>query len=127
MEKVLQKLAQTLVSFDEASALALWEKYDEKVQHFEPTKRWEEAVLILSFIQALRWKNMLFNHHWAEWSQASGARPPEPPVPGAFADDPLLRGLTGPEPAESGPAGPADESKRCKVLRFRTREDDESV
>lgn len=30
----------------------LWDKYAVIVSHFEPTKRWEEAALVFSFIQA---------------------------------------------------------------------------
>lgn len=66
MEKILLKLARQLASYDEASLISLWERYAEQVKRFEPTKRWEEAVLILSMIQAVRFKNQLFNLHWSE-------------------------------------------------------------
>lgn len=65
MEHMLTKMAQQLDSMDESSLDSLWEKYAEIVNKFEPTKRWESAVLILSFIQAKRWKNQLFNTQWA--------------------------------------------------------------
>ncbi len=64
MEQLLHKLARQLDALDEASLMALWDSYAEKVHRFEPTKRWEEAALVFSFIQAKRWKNQLFNHHW---------------------------------------------------------------
>jgi hypothetical protein len=57
-------LADKLLSLDEASLLCLWDKYYALVQKFEPTKRWEQAVLILSMIQGVRWKNQLFNVKW---------------------------------------------------------------
>ncbi len=66
MEQLLLKLARQLDALDEASLMALWDNYAEKVHRFEPTKRWEEAALVFSFIQAKRWKNQLFNHHWAK-------------------------------------------------------------
>ena len=56
MEQLLIKMARQLDALDEASLLALWDKYAAAVSHFEPTKRWEEAALVLSFIQAKRWK-----------------------------------------------------------------------
>ena len=64
MEQVLIKMARQLDSFDEASLNGLWDKYAHLVNNFEPTQRWQEAVLILSFIQAKRWKNQLFNTKW---------------------------------------------------------------
>lgn len=66
MEKMLLNLAKRLNAYDEASLMALWEKYAAQVRRFEPTKRWEEATVVFAFIQALRWKNQLFNHQWAE-------------------------------------------------------------
>ncbi len=66
MEQLLIKLARQLDALDEASFSALWEKYAAQVQNFEPTERWQEAVLIFSFIQAKQWKNRLFNTLWAE-------------------------------------------------------------
>jgi hypothetical protein len=66
MEKALVKLARQINAYDEASLMSLWEKYAEKVRHFEPTKRWEEAVLIFNLIQSTRLKNQLFNYNWAQ-------------------------------------------------------------
>lgn len=74
MEKVLVKLARQLNNYDEASLISLWERYAEQVKRFEPSKRWEEAVLILSMIQAVRFKNQLFNLNWSE-----GRHPGESP------------------------------------------------
>lgn len=71
MEQLLLKLARQLDSLDEASLDNLWEKYARIVNNFEPTARWEEAVLVLSFIQAKSWKNQLFNTQWAMRSKIS--------------------------------------------------------
>ncbi len=71
MEQLLLKLARQLDSLDEASLDSLWEKYAQIVNNFEPTARWEEAVLVLSFIQAKSWKNQLFNTQWAMRSKLS--------------------------------------------------------
>lgn len=66
MEKALLKLARQINAFDEASLMSLWEKYADKVAHFEPTKRWEEAVIVFNLIQSTRMKNQLFNYNWAQ-------------------------------------------------------------
>lgn len=77
MEKMLLKLARQLDSLDEASLMALWSKYATITSHFEPTKRWEEACLVLSLIQAKRWKNQLFNYAWKD--RRDPGVPPAPP------------------------------------------------
>lgn len=64
MERILEKLADKLLSLDEASLVGLWDKYYQQVQRFEPSKKWEQSVIILSMIQAVRWKNQLFNVRW---------------------------------------------------------------
>jgi hypothetical protein len=61
MEKMLQRLAEQLKYFDEASLTDLWDKYEARVQDFHPSRNWEDAALILCLIQAVRWKNQLFN------------------------------------------------------------------
>ncbi len=66
VEKVLLKIVRQLNTFDEDSLVSLWPMYADKVQVFEPSKQWEEAVLVLSLIQAIRMKNQLFNCHWLD-------------------------------------------------------------
>ncbi|MFW5837897.1 MAG: hypothetical protein ACOCVM_07795 [Desulfovibrionaceae bacterium] len=72
MERLLQKIAKQINAFDEASLMALWDKYADQVSRFEPTRRWEEAAIVFGIIQAMRMKNQLFNYSWAQTS-----RPPE--------------------------------------------------
>ncbi|MDC0336285.1 hypothetical protein OAN24_05275 [Pseudodesulfovibrio sp.] len=91
MEKALLKLARQINAFDEASLMSLWEKYAEKVSHFEPTKRWEESVIIFNLIQSSRLKNQLFNYNWAQ-----SRMPDEGPM------ELDLAALTAPEPARKG-------------------------
>ncbi len=66
MEKILQKMAKQLNSYDEASLMTLWNKYQQIIQNNPISKDWEEAVLIFSFIQSIRWKNQLFNYKWSQ-------------------------------------------------------------
>ena len=76
MEQLLIKMARQLDALDEASLLALWDKYAVIVSRFEPTKRWEEAALVFSFIQAKRWKNQLFNYSWSAQVHPGAASQP---------------------------------------------------
>ncbi|MBO4368600.1 MAG: hypothetical protein J5803_00650 [Desulfovibrio sp.] len=71
MEKLLTRLAHQLDSLDEASLLLLWNKYANIASRFEPTQRWEEAVLVFAMIQAKHWKNQLFNYNFAKMSKPS--------------------------------------------------------
>mgnify|MGYP000017996423 FL=1 len=61
MEKMLLKMAHQLNAMDEASLMALWNKYLQRVQDFDASESWEEAAIVLSLIQAVRSKNQLFN------------------------------------------------------------------
>ncbi len=92
MEKALLKIARQINAFDEASLMSMWEKYAERVQNFEPTKRWEESVIIFNLIQSTRLKNQLFNYNWAQ-SRMPGDSPME-------LD---LAALTAPEPQRHRP------------------------
>lgn len=63
MEKALEKLAEHILSFDEASLAVLREKYRLKIEHFDGTKDWEKAVIIYCLINAVSLKNTLFNEN----------------------------------------------------------------
>ena len=116
MEQVLLKMARQLRAFDEASLMALWDKYAETVQRFEPSQRWEEAVLVLAMIQGMRFKNQLFNYHWAE-----GRQPGQPVGPAPILGTPLGDAA---EPAGKK-TGPKNQNKG-KVLAFRPKDSGES-
>lgn len=125
MERMLQKIAKQLCDFDEASLMELWERYARKVARFEPSREWEEAAIVLTLIQGMRWKNQLFNHHWSESLKANPN-----PLP---ADQLPVFSLHKPEQdsGESQPSGTApaastgvDRQERGKVLSFRTVKDD---
>ena len=76
---------------------------------------------MLGMIQAVRWKNQLFNHHWKLMREPGDA----PGVPLHSVSPPLPASGPG---AGSGPGGDGEvRDKRGKVLRFRPREDDDSV
>jgi len=107
------KLARQLRAFDEASLMALWDKYAEAVARFEPSQRWEEAVLVLAMIQGMRFKNQLFNHYWAEGRQPGQDDTPLPAMAPSIT------------PAPAGQTV-ADRPHRGKVLAFRPKDGEES-
>ena len=112
VEKALLKLAKQLGAYDEESLLSLWDKYADQVASFEPSKRWEEAVLALAMIQGVRFKNQLFNYHWSKSRESAGDH--SAPAPGAPAPG---------RPSGPRPAGGHGRGKGGKVLRFVPRED----
>jgi hypothetical protein len=63
MEKALEKLAEQILSFDEASMVNLREKYRSRIERFDGTKDWEKAVIIYCIINAVSMKNTLFNEN----------------------------------------------------------------
>ena len=63
MEKALEKLAEQILSFDEASLTGLREKYRLRIEHFDGTRDWEKAVIIYCIINAVSLKNTLFNEN----------------------------------------------------------------
>ncbi|MDR2727229.1 MAG: hypothetical protein LBC10_04470 [Deltaproteobacteria bacterium] len=103
MEQALLKMARQLDALDEASLVALWDKYSGMAARFEPSKRWEESVLVLSLIQAKRWKNLLFNQQWSARS-----RPDEHPPRVVFS-------------LENGERGDDAGKPKAKILAFNSR------
>ena len=65
MQRVLEKMTQKLNEYDEASLMQLWQHFAAQVHEFEPTRLWEESALALCLIQAVHWKNQLFNYQLA--------------------------------------------------------------
>ena len=80
MEKMLLKMARQLNAMDEASLMALWNKYMQRVQDFDASREWEEAVIVLSLIQAVRGKNQLFNVKWEEREELKKAEVEKPRI-----------------------------------------------
>jgi len=117
MEQMLLRLARQLDVLDESSLMALWEKYAAIVAQFEPSQRWEEAALVLSFIQAKRWKNQLFNYHWARQIQLQAEGQ-------AGNTDGNAGSAFSLEIPEAPVTGIKSEKKRCQVLHFKQRKYD---
>lgn len=75
MEKALEKLAEQILSFDEASLATLRERYRLKIEHFDGTKGWEKAVIIYCIINAVSLKNTLFNENVLKRNKEKEERP----------------------------------------------------
>ena len=63
MEKALEKIAEQILGFDEASLVSLREKYRLKIERFDATRDWEKAVITFCIINAVSMKNALFNEN----------------------------------------------------------------
>ncbi|MBN1547100.1 MAG: hypothetical protein JW902_10605 [Syntrophaceae bacterium] len=63
IEQTLDRLAEKILSLDEASLASLWEKYKARMDQFDRTKEWEKAVIIFFIINSVRAKNHIFNEH----------------------------------------------------------------
>lgn len=61
LEKVLDQIAEKILSLDEASLTHLLPRYKKTMDQFEPTRQWEKAVLIFFLINSVRVKNTIFN------------------------------------------------------------------
>jgi hypothetical protein len=77
MEKALERLAEQILSFDEASLSNLKEKYRLKIEHFDGTKDWEKSVIIYCIINAVSVKNSLFNENVLKRKGEKGGKPPK--------------------------------------------------
>jgi hypothetical protein len=110
MQRMLEKMAQKLNEYDEASLMQLWQHYAATVQDFEPSRRWEEATLALCLIQAVHWKNQLFNYNLALTAEPADVND-VPPVP----DFTHIHKKTG------GEQGIGDEPSKATVLAFPPR------
>ncbi|MDR2825803.1 MAG: hypothetical protein LBV76_03285 [Deltaproteobacteria bacterium] len=140
MERALQKLARQLNQYDTASLTALWENYANLVMRFEPTKRWEEAALSFCMIQAVHWKNQLFNYGVRQSAKnlVEGDKETKNKllnklkILGATGGDKetaeptLEHPLAGRDKEREKSVGGVQQKKRCKVLLFPPRDSNQS-
>jgi hypothetical protein len=78
MEKALEKLAEQILAFDEASLASLREKYRLRIENFDGTKNWEKAVIIFCIINAMSMKNALFNENVLRQKKGKAEKPSTP-------------------------------------------------
>ena len=77
LDKVLDKLAEQIITLDEASLSQVRKKYLDRLFHFEPTKKWEKAVIIYFIINGVIAKNNLFNQHIQEGQKGETPKGPD--------------------------------------------------
>jgi len=75
MEKALDKLAEQILGFDEASLAHLRERYRLRIENFDGTRNWERAVIIYCIINAVSMKNALFNENVVKQKMDKGEKP----------------------------------------------------
>ncbi|MBM4270926.1 MAG: hypothetical protein FJ139_02015 [Deltaproteobacteria bacterium] len=63
IESALDKMAESILSLDEASLSGLLDKYKRKMEHFDTTREWEKSVIIFFIINSVRVKNHIFNEN----------------------------------------------------------------
>ncbi len=85
MERALEKLAEQILSFDEASLVHLREKYRLRIENFDGTRDWEKSVIIFCIINAVSMKNALFNENILKKAKRKDER--------SFAKEQVHRGL----------------------------------
>jgi hypothetical protein len=75
MEKALEKLAEQILSFDEASLASLREKYRSRIEYFDGSKDWEKAVIVYCIINGVSMKNTLFNENVLRKKEGKQGKP----------------------------------------------------
>jgi hypothetical protein len=75
LESSLDRLAQRILDLDEVSLSSLWEKYKKRMEHFEPSKEWEKAVIIFFIINSVRAKNHIFNEQLLRQQETEPEKP----------------------------------------------------
>ena len=77
IEASLDRMAQQILSLDEASLSSLLGKYKKRMEHFEPSKEWEKTVIIFLIINAVRAKNHIFNEQLLQRRETGPEKPPK--------------------------------------------------
>jgi hypothetical protein len=61
IEDTLKELARRVLALDEETLISLVPKFRKRMEDFEPTREWEESVIIYFIINGYRIKNAQFN------------------------------------------------------------------
>jgi hypothetical protein len=84
LEQTLNRMAETILHLDEASLVALWDKYRRRVEQVEVSRDWERSVIVYFMINAVRAKNQALNEKiLADGKQPSRQEPPASSAPPA--------------------------------------------
>lgn len=102
LEQTLNRMAETILHLDEASLVALWDKYRRRVERVEVSREWERAVIVYFMINAVRAKNQALNEKiLADRRQQPRKEPSSPsPSPAPKRTRPHLTLIKTPPPGE---------------------------
>jgi hypothetical protein len=78
LENTLEKIAEKILTLDEASLAALWDQYKQKMEKFQPTREWERSVIVFFIINSVRVKNHIFNERIVQHYHPGEPKPEEP-------------------------------------------------
>ncbi len=82
LESILDKMADKILSLDEASMTSLWKKYKDRMEIFDASKEWERSVIVFFIINAVRAKNQIFNERILKMQGQKKDAPSRPFKPG---------------------------------------------
>ena len=82
LDQTLEKMAEKILGFDEASLTSLWEMYKRKMESFEVSREWEKAVIVFFIINAVRAKNHIFNEQIQKMHDSPPSQEVKPPKRG---------------------------------------------
>lgn len=89
IKPALERIAEKILSFDEASLAALWEKYKDRMESFDTSREWERSVIIFFLINSVRAKNRIFNEQLLK--HRKGEPPPDKAPKGKKPDLKLVK------------------------------------
>jgi len=82
LESTLEKMAEKILSLDEASLTGLLEKYKARMENFDTSQEWEKAVIVFFIINSVRAKNHIFNEKVVALQKNPESAPAKPPKKG---------------------------------------------
>ena len=81
LEQTLNKIAEQILGFDEASLVSLWDRYRQRMEKVEISRDWERSVIVFFIINAVRAKNQIFNEAILSLQNKEPASPTRPQKP----------------------------------------------
>ena len=63
IEKALNKIAEQILAFDEASLRSIRAKYQTRIGNFDTSREWERSVIVYFIVNSVITKNALFNQN----------------------------------------------------------------
>ncbi|MDR1309852.1 MAG: hypothetical protein LBL95_08175 [Deltaproteobacteria bacterium] len=76
VEETLRQMARRLLALDEDTLISLIPKYRKRMDRFDPSPEWEEAVIIYFIINGYRIKNAQFNSKIKDYMEDLASKGP---------------------------------------------------